>query len=562
MNKGHILVCLGIGLSLITGCKEDIDLGKVDTRAEVDLGLVLPIGSAHATFADLLSTKTLGEDFFLDKDSILTYKQTEPYTMTFHDIDWSKFTTSNEIGLPVPGLPAGRQSIEIPITVIWESINQDVNNERIDSIIFSQALLTSRLTKTGLDGLLWDYIETITLHLGEQMSSSEGKDITIYTKGDQGDFGHTFSTILQECTLRLIKDGTSINTWSISATIEANMPEGQTVSAGELTYHYSFAISDYKAVWGYFKPSKDLQVKDTIVLAQKWFFWKKFKDFLLPFDRPSIQIDVNTSVSANVQLDIKEIFLESTVNEDKRYATFMGVRQGCYPYKDQIGLDAATIGQRTTYSAVIDNTVEHGRFDKCFEITPDICAYQFTINPREDIKERQMRLVKDEHPLEINFTTIFPLSFNKGVHVLYTDTIRDVNFTQVALDSLLKNVNEVEEVKKADLNLYIRATNSIPLDIIGSFRFEDEQGQDLHILDSAIVFTAKGTTTFTLTVNEKDFDRIAKTKRIAIDVNSNAESLPKNYIYPIQVKGADGLTLFIGFAGNVDAILNFNNKKQ
>lgn len=173
MNKGHFLVCLCIGLSLITGCKENIDLGNIDTRAEVDLGLVLPIGSAHATFADLLSTKTLGEGFSLDEDSILTYKQTEPYTMTFHDIDWSKFTTSNEIGLPVPGLPAGRQPVEIPITIIWESINQDVNDERIDSIIFSQALLTSRLTKTGLDGLLWDYIETITLHLGEQMSSSE-----------------------------------------------------------------------------------------------------------------------------------------------------------------------------------------------------------------------------------------------------------------------------------------------------------------------------------------------------------------------------------------------------
>lgn len=578
MNKGHFLVCLGIGLSLITGCKENIDLGKVDTRAEVDLGLVLPIGSAHATFADLLSTKTLGENFVLDENGVLTYKTTADYKMDFHSLDLAGFTATGSTELPVPGVLSGQMELDnIPITFSL-NINKDLSNERIDSIIISGAVLTSSLSKqAGLGELDWNWIEQITLHLGEQMYSPKGKDITIYAKGSTGDFGHTFTTMLEDVSLSLMKDKTlnpnkdnwdtynanALSTWDIKASIKLSIPDGQTVTPGSLAYNYSFAIVDYKAVWGYFKPGKDLVVKDTIILAEEWDLWKNFRSVHFPFSRPSFLVDVNTSVSATVAMNIDEIFTESLTTKEKRYATFNSEHQGEYTFEDQIGLDPTSLGQRATYLVKMDNTEENGRFDKCFEISPDLISFSFNVAPYDVQNHPQMRLINDTVPMRINLTAMFPFAFNPGVYVSYVDTIREVNFTQVALDSLLKNVEQVEEVKKADLNLYIHATNDIPLDVTGKFVFQDEQGQDLHILDSTLVFKANDTTTYVVTVHETDFDRIASTKKIAMDIEGSDESIrDKAELYPIEVKGESGLKLFIGFAGNVDAILNFNNKKQ
>lgn len=577
MNKGHFLVCVGISLSLITGCKENIDLGNIDTRAEVDLGLVLPIGSAHATFADLLSTKTLGEGFVLDENGVLAYKTTADYKMDFHAIDLAGFTATGSTELPVPGVIPGSFELDIPITFSLD-INKNLSNERIDSIIISGAVLTSSLSKqAGLGELDWEWIEQITLHLGEQMCSPKGKDIAIYTKGDAGDFGYTFTTILEDVSLSLMKDKTlnpnkddwdtyntnALSTWDIRASIKLSIPDGQTVTPGSLAYHYSFAIVDYKAIWGYFKPGKDLVVKDTIVLAKEWDLWKKFRNICFPFSRPSFLVDVNTSVSATVAMNIDEIFTESLTTKEKRYAMFNGEHQGEYTFDNQIGLDPATIGQRATYFVKMDNTEENGRFDKCFEISPDLISFSFNVAPYDVKHHPQMRLVNDTVPMRINLTAMFPLAFNSGVYVSYVDTIREVNFTQVALDSLLKNVEQVEKVKKADLNLYIHATNDIPLDVTGKFAFLDEQGQDLHILDSTLVFKANDTTTYVVTVNETDFNRIASTKNIAMDIDGSDKSLrDKTELYPIEIKGESGLKLFFGFAGNVDAILNFNNKKQ
>lgn len=573
MKNWRFLVSLGLVCGLIASCKDKIDLAHIDTRVEADLGLVLPIGSAHATFADLLSTKTLGENFVLDENGVLTYKTTADYKMDFHTIDLNGFTTT---GSTVSGVLPGQMELEIPITFSL-NINKDLANERIDSIIISEAVLTSSLSKTaGLGELDWNWIEQITLHLGEQMYSPKGKDITIYTKGDAGDFGYTFTTILEDVSLSLMKDKTlnpskddlntynanALSTWDIKASIKLSIPDGQTVTPGSLAYHYSFGIVDYKAVWGYFKPGKDLVVKDTIILAEEWDLWKNFKNVYFPFSHPFILIDVNTSVSATIALNIDEIFTESLTTKDKVYATFNGERQGIYKFDDQIGLDPATIGQRATYLTKVDNTEENGRFDKCFEISPDFISFSFNVAPYDVQDHPQMRMVNDTVPMRIDLTTMFPFAFNPGVYVSYVDTIREVNFTQVALDSLLKKVEQVEEVKKADLNLYIHATNDIPLDVTGKFVFQDEQGQDLHILDSTLVFKANDTTTYVVTVHETDFDRIAQTKRITIDADGSDLSLQSHpECYPIQVTGESGLKLFFGFAGNIDAILNFNNLK-
>ncbi len=576
MNKLHFLISLSIVLCLFSSCKDKIDVSNIDTRSELDLGLVLPIGSAHASFADLISTKTLGDSVFIDEQGVLTYRQSFQYKLDYHSIDWKEYTSEGKEEIFDFPEGSGRQSLTIPITLTLDKVNKDLSNERFDSIILAQAQLTSLFTKSGLSELSWDWIETITLHLGDQVYSPKGKDITIYTKGQQGDFGHTFTVDLSDYSLCLMKErhlpqdatlddynNNVVKTWSFNATVVINIPQGQSLSEGSLLYHYAFAINDFKAVWGFFRASNKLIVKDTIVMAEMLDLWKKIKQTRLPFERPSIHIDVNTSVSATVELAINEIFMQSNTTGEKQYALFNGQHQYQYPYDDLIGLDPATIGKRTTYSAVIDNSEEHGRLDTCFSIPIDICSYDFCVRPRDEEHHPQMRLVKDENPMDVNLTTFFPFSFKPGLQFLFTDTIRNINFTALALDSLLAKVEVIEEVKKADLNLYIHINNAIPLDVEGQFVFLDDKGQNLHIIDSSLVFKANDTTTYVVNVKESDFDRLATTKKIIIDVAGNDKTMrDKPELFPLQIKGNDGLTLFFGFAGNMDAVLNFNSIKK
>lgn len=576
MNRFRFLVSLGICLCLLPSCKEKFDVSNIDTRAEINMGLVLPIGSAHATFADLLSTKTLGENVFIDEEGVVNYRQMFNYKLNFHSIPMQDFSASGQQSCPIPAIISGQQSIEVPITMTFDKMNTNLDQERVDSFLISKATLMSMLTKSNLDDLSWDWIDNITLHLGDQFSSPQGRDITIYSKtANNGGFGKPIFTKVKDFSLCFMQNrnldptkntleeynSNVIDTWSFSATIALTIPQGQsfTPSDGYLTFQYSFILDKFNAVWGFFKPSKELDVKDSIVLTDQLDLWKHFAKAYFPFDRPSIHIDVNTSISAKVQLVIDEIYMKEKAESAPVYATFDGSHQGQYNYDDLIGLDPATIGQRTTYSAIIDSSVHRGKYDRCYSISPNICYYKFHVAPLDAQHHPQMRLVNDENPMDLNINMYFPFSLRPGINVEYNELKEDVNFTAVALDSLLAKVNEVEEVKRADLNLYFHATNSIPLDIKGMARFIDAEGNDLHILKDTLTFKANDTTSYVVKVNEKDFDRIASTKQLYITAIASDQSINNHpELYPIKVKGDDGLKLFIGFAGNIDAVLNFN----
>lgn len=580
MNRLRFLVSLGICLCLLSGCKEKIDVSNIDTRAEVDMGLVLPIGSAHATFADLLSTKTLGENVFLDEEGVVNYRQKFNYKLNFHSIPMQDFSASGQQSCPVPAIISGKQTIEVPITMLFDKMNTDLAQERVDSFLISEATLMSMLTKSNLDELSWDWIDNITLHLGDQFSSPQGHDITIYDKtANNGGFGKPIFTKVKDFSLCFMQNrdldptkntldeynSNVINTWDFSATIALTVPQGQsfTPSDGSLTFQYSFILDKFNAVWGFFKPSKELDVKDSIVLTDQLDLWKHFAKAYFPFDRPSIHIDVNTSISAKVQLVIDEIYMKEKAESEPVYATFDGSHQGQYNYDDLIGLNPATIGQRTTYTAIIDSSVHRGKYDRCYSISPNICYYKFHVAPSDAQHHPQMRLVNDENPMDLNINMYFPFSLRPGLNVEYTELKEDVNFTAVALDSLLAKVNEVEEVKRADLNLYFHATNTIPLDIKGMARFIDAEGNDLNILKDTLTFKANDTTSYVIKVNEKDFDRIASTKQLLITAIGSDQSISDQpELYPIKVKGDNGLKLFIGFAGNIDAVLNFNKNTK
>lgn len=581
MKRLHLLFSLGICLCLLPSCKEKIDVSNIDARAEIDMGLVLPIGSAHATFADLLSTKTLGENVIIDEEGVVNYRQVFNYKLNFHSIPMENFSTSGQQSCPVPTVISGKQTIEVPITMLFDKMNTDLAQERVDSFLISEATLMSMLTKSNLDDLSWDWIDNITLHLGNQFSSTQGRDITIYNKtANNGEFGKPIFTKVKDFSLcfMLNRDldptvatldqynANVINTWNLSATIAMTIPQNKsfTLSGGSLTYQYSFTLDKFNAVWGFFKPSKELDVKDNIVLTDQLDLWKNFTKAFFPFDRPAINIDVNTSVSAKVQLIIDEIYMKEKDESEPIYATFDGQHQGLYDnFDDSIGLDPTTIGQRATYTAIIDSSVHRGKYDRCYTISPNICYYKFHVAPSDAQHHPQMRLVNDENPMDLNINMYFPFSLRPGIDVTYNERIKDVNFTAVALDSLLAKVNEVEEVKRADLNLYFHATNSIPLDIKGIAHFIDADGKDLHILEDTLRFKANDTTSYVVKVDEKDFDRIASTKQLLITAIGSDESI-RNHpeLYPIKVKGDDGLKLFIGFAGNIDAVLNFNKNTK
>ena len=53
-----------LAISAMTGCRSKMDLDNIDAKAEVEMGIALPVGSMHATIGDFFGTR-IG-DFYVD----------------------------------------------------------------------------------------------------------------------------------------------------------------------------------------------------------------------------------------------------------------------------------------------------------------------------------------------------------------------------------------------------------------------------------------------------------------------------------------------------------------
>ena len=194
MNCKHLHVLIAIlAVGMLASCHSDIDLQNVDKKAELQMGLALPIGSIHASLIDFVGGGKV-DNLYVEK-GMLTWRDTFPDGRRYHTINLADSISTDDFPLNVyekldeKGLIYGGKVIGDgnPITLDFEmpiklkGINNALTNERLDSAYITEASFFSTLKTTGFD-LKWEWIDRVTLDLGDQVSRPAGNHMTVYER--------------------------------------------------------------------------------------------------------------------------------------------------------------------------------------------------------------------------------------------------------------------------------------------------------------------------------------------------------------------------------------------
>ena len=147
--------------------------------------------------------------------------------------------------------------------------------------------------------------------------------------------------------------------------------------------------------------------------------------------------------------------------------------------------------------------------------------------------------------------------------------MRDINLTAFQLDSLLAEVEFVEDIEKAELKLYLTIENWIPFNIEALVTFMNEDGtavqlssmeadklelrlqQPKTIVDGFV--TEASTNQIILNVTQNDFEKIASVKSIEIQ----AKLKENNTVVKLTPEAA--VNIKAGVTADLKAIVNINS---
>lgn len=87
----------------MTGCHSDIDLQNIDSSAELEMGVALPIGSMHATIGDFLGDGQVKNIYVdsLENTGVIAWKDTFDISRNYHPLDLSQYISETNLNLNV-----------------------------------------------------------------------------------------------------------------------------------------------------------------------------------------------------------------------------------------------------------------------------------------------------------------------------------------------------------------------------------------------------------------------------------------------------------------------------
>jgi len=622
MNKNQLLCAFVVLIAtFLGGCKEDIDLKNMDKRAEVEMGLAIPIGSMSATIGDFLGNGQV-DGIYVGPTGLLYFRDTFDITRTFHDVKLEeKVSTVNKEFYVYDQLSKGdinadgsvktgkQIMLKFPFSMKLNNINNDVSDERIDSALIDKSRFSSTISTTDWSDFKQEYIDKVEIVLGDEFQRSEGKTILVCSKGDFY-FNQNIPIDINQFVLNLMKDTDtkyfSWNDWKNNVKDSCHMeirfyftiPASDKVYVTNTTrYNYRLQVQfiDFIAVWGFFKPSSDMRDADTVRIEDEWEKWRDLKKAKLPFDTPNVYLNISSKIAGAMNMHGEYLYVKSLKTNDSVYASFNGQRKRDVFYDGKgVGRDflplSSAIGDSINYTPIIfDEASDRGQIDKLFAIRPDIMGYKFYLD-FDSLITPQVRVLPNTN-ITIKADIDAAFQFKKGLEANYVDTIGDVKLSKYSLDSLLADANLLDTVKTSDLQIVLQFENKIPLRIKGRFRFMDENNKEVMYPNSNkpfgigttdtiripapnIVYDSQGKahvgeakkTVYTIQVNKKHFDTLAKIKNIEyfaeLDADETNPAFDKDPDWRVQIRKDDQLKVHIGISTHVDAVFNFNSEGE
>ena len=606
MKKLFLLLAIGV---VLAGCRSKIDLDNIDSTTQVDMGLALPVGYFHITMGDLVGDV---DNLYLDK-GVITWRDTFPDGRSYHQVDLADRITTKDFPLDVYDQLASYATggtiygHDVPITLTFDlplklkGINDVLGDERLDSAQIITASFFTALNKSNFD-IEWDWIEKVTLDLGDQIERPAGKIMTVYDKsaGDTGDFNQKIETAVDNFTLILMKNrnldpkrdydkytGNVVDQTNFIVKMTFKIPEGKSVtinSNSKLNYDLTVNFITYKALWGFFKPSPDMFTEEVRNLAESWGSTGFLKDGHLPFSNPEIRVDVTTQLAGVLRIRNCYLFAEDE-NNKRKYATFNGSDKLLIVplFGDFLDPYTSAIGEETTLWTLFNKDVDKGQVDLLFGKMPEKLGYKFEVDFDMQLSP-QVRLTPDDS-IRINAICTLPMIFRDSVFFHYRDTTNDVNLSKYTLDSLLASSSVVDTVQSSNVRLVLQAVNDMPVCLALTMRCLDENGQvvmdandpskpfqlfdqdTLRIEAGKYDLTPEGgwvlrqptSTAIIGNMGKKKVDQLPSIKSIvyyaSIDDKAMREKL--NHYNNLNLRGERGVNIKIGVTTNVNAILKF-----
>lgn len=613
MKRLFTMFCMvsTIGLTMLwNGCTADVDLDNIDTSVDVEANVATPIGSMTATIDDFVGDGTWG--IFIDTvnhEGVITFRDTFSIARDFHKLDLSKYISRTRLKLNVyepldkAGLMNNNQitgngvqiPLTFPLTLKLKGINQDIDAQRIDSALIKNASFTSKLTAIDGSPIQWEWIDKVTLDLGDRCYRPEGNIVTVYDKNkDTYGYRQDIPTNIDEFSINLMKNkepqkwseysNNVVDSCTFNVTIYLTIPTSagalQVPSTAAFQYDLGVQFIDYHAVWGMFEPSKDMSGEAVEAIATYWSPWNTLQDLRLPFAEPSVDMLVTTQVAGAMIMEGDYLYTENEQGE-KAYATFDG-EQSLYKFfnKNEYLPLSSPIGAEKTMHILFDKDPSRGHIDQLFAIRPDQIGYKFAVKFNEQ-ETPQIRLTKNTS-IKIDAVCNLPMILNEGVSLGYTDRIKGIDLSMLDLDSLLKDVEMIDTLEEASAKLVIKFENSIPLQFKGMLTCLDEN--DNVIIDpktekpllltendtisiAAPEFTKDGhdwnitplESVEVINVDREDLETLRQIKTIEFHVWMNDESLAEAYdngLNNIQLKDDNYLKVKIAVGANVEGVLN------
>lgn len=613
MKRLFTMFCMvsTIGLTMLwNGCTADVDLDNIDTSVDVEANIATPIGSMTATIDDFVGDGTWG--IFIDTvnhEGVITFRDTFSIARDFHKLDLSKYISRTRLKLNVyepldkAGLMNNNQitgngvqiPLTFPLTLKLKGINQDIDAQRIDSALIKNASFTSKLTAIDGSPIQWEWIDKVTLDLGDRCYRPEGNIVTVYDKNkDTYGYRQDIPTNIDEFSINLMKNkepqkwseysNNVVDSCTFNVTIYLTIPTSagalQVPSTAAFQYDLGVQFIDYHAVWGMFEPSKDMSGEAVEAIATYWSPWNTLQDLRLPFAEPSVDMLVTTQVAGAMIMEGDYLYTENEQGE-KAYATFDG-EQSLYKFfnKNEYLPLSSPIGAEKTMHILFDKDPSRGHIDQLFAIRPDQIGYKFAVKFNEQ-ETPQIRLTKNTS-IKIDAVCNLPMILNEGVSLGYSDKIKGIDLSMLDLDSLLKDVEMIDTLEEASAKLVIKFENSIPLQFKGMLTCLDENDNVIidpktekpllltendTILIAAPEFTKDGhnwnitplESVEVINVDREDLETLRQIKTIEFYAWMDDESLAEAYdngLNNIQLKDDNYLKVKIAVGANVEGVLN------
>lgn len=569
VNELSLVVFLACAL---LACDPKIDFDNIDPSVKAEMGIALPVGEFGITLGDLIPTNE--GILSVNEQGVYQLSAGFDFSQTIDDIDVSQYAATTEktlfISESLPNLPAIAGPLTLPLEfelkMGMDGVNQTLQDERIDSMRLTSATLIANINQNF--GLSANHIQKAELILSDDFHRAAGNTIDLpFTS-----FNTPTNIVLDNFSINFLKDPTLPaaddnvkDTITLKLRLTLNLAAGEMITLNtnsKFTVNVTVRINDYEAVYGRLVSNTEVDIQDCLELSEMWEGFSNLQNFHLNLYDPTISFDLTTSIGTPIRFHLTEFKSENQDGTDVRYAQFNGSNE--YEVSLPNYVKVTDSYDQTATNTIVFNR-ENGNIGRLFEISPYRFCYNLGFIPEARNGSDQQRIVKGRNFFQATVKMTLPFAFDEGVSLEYKDTI-PVDFSAVNLDSLLEEVEFIDNVEIRQLHLVLGLQNTLPFDVDASFAFLNANKQDLDIRpteDGAIHIAGPkeygsngpipGVGNTELVVNDEMVDKLKDVRYLVFNISAKD---PQSNLYPLTLEPENGLKIKIALTADVAAYMN------